>query len=158
MIHETAMACPLCGATQGLAWSGGVAMPGELRGWSWGGFLLSWLWGIFNGTWLALLALVPGFGLIIMVILGIKGREWAWKNRRWDGVEHFRRVQRLWAIWGLVAWLLPFLIAIVLSLAISTYEDYTRRGVTRGERVSIEPAGSQGRAPAALPLPRAEAS
>jgi hypothetical protein len=38
-------------------------------------------------------------------VLGAKGSRWAWRNGRWDSVEHFKRVQRLWAIWGVVIWL-----------------------------------------------------
>jgi len=51
------------------------------------------------------LALIPGFGFIWMLVLGAKGNAWAWRNGRWEGVEHFKRVQRKWAIWGLVIWL-----------------------------------------------------
>ena len=40
-----------------------------------------------------------------MLVLGAKGNAWAWRNGRWDSVEHFKRVQRKWAIWGLVIWL-----------------------------------------------------
>ena len=35
-------------------------------------------------------------------MLGAKGSRWAWRNGRWESVEHFKRVQRLWAIWGAV--------------------------------------------------------
>jgi hypothetical protein len=38
-------------------------------------------------------------------VLGAKGSAWAWRNGRWDSVEHFKRVQRLWAIWGVVVWI-----------------------------------------------------
>jgi hypothetical protein len=38
-------------------------------------------------------------------VLGANGSKWAWRNGRWDSVEHFKRVQRLWAIWGLVIWI-----------------------------------------------------
>src|SRR5262249_24863985 len=31
--------------------------------------------------------------------------RWAWRNGRWDSVEHFKRVQRQWAKWGVVVWL-----------------------------------------------------
>src|SRR6202008_2407231 len=40
-----------------------------------------------------------------MLVLGVKGNAWAWRNGRWDSVEHFKRVQRRWAIWGAVIWL-----------------------------------------------------
>jgi hypothetical protein len=44
-------------------------------------------------------------------VLGAKGSGWAWRNGRWDSLEHFKRVQRLWAIWGAVIWI----VAIVLG-------------------------------------------
>jgi len=44
------------------------------------------------------------FGLVMPFVLGAKGSAWAWRNGRWDSVEHFKRVQRRWAIWGAVIW------------------------------------------------------
>jgi len=76
------------------------SFPDGVKGWSWGGFLLGWLWAIFNKTWIGLLALVPYIGLLVSIYLGVKGRELAWKNKRWDSVAHFDRVQRNWAMWG----------------------------------------------------------
>jgi Cytochrome oxidase complex assembly protein 1 len=80
-------------------------IPPELDRWNWGAFLLNWIWGIGNNTFIALLTLVPGIGFIMMFVLGAKGSRWAWRNGRWDSVEHFRRVQRRWAIWGVVIYL-----------------------------------------------------
>jgi hypothetical protein len=38
-----------------------------------------------------------------MIVFGIKGSEWAWRNRFFEGgVEQFREVQRIWAIWGII--------------------------------------------------------
>ena len=47
---------------------------------------------------------VPLVNVVMIFVLGAKGSEWAWRNERWRDVEHFKRVQRLWAIWGFVAW------------------------------------------------------
>jgi Cytochrome oxidase complex assembly protein 1 len=80
-------------------------VPPEIRGWNWGAFLLNWIWGIGNNTFIALLTFVPFFGLIMPFVLGAKGNRWAWRNGRWDSVEHFKRVQRKWAIWGAVIWI-----------------------------------------------------
>jgi hypothetical protein len=80
-------------------------IPPELDRWNWGAFLLNWIWGIGNNTFIALLTLVPGIGFIMMFVLGAKGSRWAWRNGRWDSVEHFKRVQRQWAIWGVVIYL-----------------------------------------------------
>ncbi len=79
-------------------------VPPEIRRWNWGAFLLNWIWGIVNETYISLLMFVPLVNVVMMFVLGAKGSEWAWRNTRWRDVEHFKRVQRLWAIWGFVAW------------------------------------------------------
>ena len=89
-------------------------IPPELNRWNWGAFLLNWIWGIGNNTFIALLCFIPGVGIIMVFVLGAKGSRWAWKNGRWDSIEHFKRVQRLWAIWAVVI----YLGVIVLSGAI----------------------------------------
>jgi hypothetical protein len=80
-------------------------IPPEADRWNWGAFLLNWIWGLGNNTFVALLALVPFVGFVMMFVLGAKGSAWAWRNARWESVEHFRRVQRYWAIAGVIAWL-----------------------------------------------------
>jgi len=72
------------------------------RGWNWGGFLLTWIWGIGNRTYVSFLSLIPGLGLLVAIFLGIRGNEWAWKNRRFESAEQFIKVQKIWSIWGLV--------------------------------------------------------
>ena len=80
-------------------------IPAEIDRWNWGAFLLNWIWGIGNNTFIALLTFVSFVGLLMPFVLGARGSRWAWRNGRWDSVAHFKRVQRLWAIWGLVIWL-----------------------------------------------------
>ena len=80
-------------------------IPPEIDRWNWGAFLLSWIWGVGNNTFIALLTLVPIVGFVMLFVLGAKGSRWAWRNGRWDSVEHFKRVQRLWAIWGVIVWI-----------------------------------------------------
>lgn len=86
-----------------------VPPPGVI-GWSWGAFFLNWIWAIGNKTWIGLLALVPYVGIFMANFLGIKGREKAWQNKRWESVDHFNRVQRAWSKW---AWII-----LVASLSI----------------------------------------
>ena len=79
----------------------------ELKKWNWGAFGLPFLWAIFNRTWVGLLVLIPVLGFILRIVLGVKGNQWAWRNKKWDSIEHFRAVQKKWAIaagifWGLV--------------------------------------------------------
>ena len=110
-------------------------IPPELDRWSWGAFLLHWIWGIGNGVFIALLVFVPILGIVIMpFVLGARGNAWAWRSRRWTSVEHFRRVQRLWTIWGVVVWLgLVALIAAIVAIAFFSLKgsDAYRLGVDR---------------------------
>ena len=98
--------------------------PDGVKGWSWGAFLLSWLWAIFNKSYIGLLALVPYVGLIVAIYLGVKGRELAWKNKRWENLEHFNRVQRKWSIWAACLLVIPIIIGILAAIAIPAYQDY----------------------------------
>ncbi|MDR3462079.1 MAG: cytochrome c oxidase assembly factor Coa1 family protein [Beijerinckiaceae bacterium] len=86
-------------------------VPPEIDRWNWGAFLLNWIWGVGNNTFIALLTFIPFFGILIMpFVLGAKGSAWAWRNGRWDSIEHFKRVQRLWAIWGAVIWVVVIVV------------------------------------------------
>ena len=92
--------------------------PEGVKGFSWGALLLNWVWAAFNKSYIGLLALFPYIGIIMVFYLGFKGREMAWRNKRWESVEHFNRVQRLWSIWGIVLTLGPVLVMlIVLTMA-----------------------------------------
>lgn len=103
-----------------------VVPPEGVKGWSWGAFFWSWIWAIFNKTWIGLLALVPYLGFIVAAYLGIKGRELAWKNKRWESLEHFNRVQRSWSKWSLVLIVIAVL-GILAAIAIPAYSDYVSR-------------------------------
>ena len=98
-----------------------AVIPDGVKGWSWGAFFLNWIWAAFNSTWIGLLALIPYAGFIMAIILGLKGREWAWKNKRWDSLEHFNRVQKKWSFWGVLITLVPATIGILAAIIIPMY-------------------------------------
>ncbi|WP_341328413.1 zinc ribbon domain-containing protein [Methylotuvimicrobium sp. KM2] len=129
-IPSSAHNCPHCGAQQTLAAAStsvppqaaslpASALPEGIKGWSWGAFWLSWVWAIFNKTWIGLMALIPLVNLVMMVILGLKGREWAWRNKAWPSVEHFNRVQKKWSLAG---WII-MVASLILGIAIGVIED-----------------------------------
>ena len=128
-IHETALACPKCGApnAQNAPATSADVLPPGIKGWSWGAFLLNWIWALGNRVWLGLLCLVPYVGFIMVIVLGFKGREWAWKAKKWESVEHFNRVQRTWTKWALIIIGMCVLIGILAAIAIPSYQDYKMR-------------------------------
>ncbi len=67
-----------------------TVVPSEIDRSSWGAFLLNWIWGVGNNTFIALLTFIPFFGLVKPFVLGAKGSSWAWRNGRWDSIEHFQ--------------------------------------------------------------------
>ena len=95
----------------------GTAVPAEVKKWNWGAFLLTWIWGIGNQVWIALIALIPIVGIVMMFVLGAKGNEWAWEKRRWDSVESFHSTQRKWAIAGLIVYGAVIVIYVLLAIA-----------------------------------------
>jgi hypothetical protein len=87
-------------------------IPNEIQRWNWGAFWLTWIWGLAHNVWVSLVVLIPGAVLIMPFILGAKGTEWGWQNRKFKGgIAEFRKVQRRWALWG---WIIaPILITIL---------------------------------------------
>ncbi|SBT09767.1 conserved hypothetical protein [Candidatus Accumulibacter aalborgensis] len=104
-----------------------IVLPDGVKGWSWGAFFWNWIWSIFNKTWIGLLALVPYVGFIFAFYLGFKGRELAWRNKRWESLEHFNRVQRSWSKWGLIIFVGVALLGIVAAIAIPAFQGYVIR-------------------------------
>jgi hypothetical protein len=69
------------------------AIPAEIDRWNWGAFLLNWIWGVGNNTFIALLTLIPFFGILIMpFVLGAKGSAWAYRHAiRFNLLQRFIR-------------------------------------------------------------------
>jgi len=89
----------------------------KLKGWNWGAFLLTWIWGVGNKVWVALLAIIPGVNIIMAVVLGMKGNDWAWQKNRYLSPEEFRNNQKMWAKWGVVA----VVLGVTGSIAVIAY-------------------------------------
>jgi len=119
-------------------------LPDGIKGWSWGALLLNWIWAIGNRTWIGLLALIPYVGFGIAIWLGFKGREMAWRNGKWESVEHFNRVQKRWSQWGVGVMIASLVIGVLAAIAIPAYHSYANRAVENNASEEIAAAISGG--------------
>jgi len=124
-VSEGVKFCPDCGqrlktvltTAENTSGQGESAIvPEEVKGWNWGAFALTWIWGIFNQVWLAFLMFIPVplFGLAWAIVLGIKGNEWAWRNKKWDSIEQFKSTQGNWGTAGLIVFLVSIVVIVVV--------------------------------------------
>lgn len=115
--------------------SANTETPNNLKRWNWGAFLMTWIWGIANKSYLTLLALIPGFGFIWAFVCGLKGNEWAWKNKKWTNVEEFSRIQQKWSIFGSII-ISTILIFSIITLAL-LMTDKTTETTNASNKVQI---------------------
>lgn len=120
---------------------GPIPPSAETQKWSWGAFGVGWIWLIAHnmlgwgllylfGGFVA--ALVTGFccmGIPVLniaaaIALGVMGNRLAWQNRRYDNVEHFKQVERVWGAWGIALTVLQACLfvagIVILIIAVAT--------------------------------------
>ena len=80
---------------------------------NWGAFFGTWMWGLFNKSyiplWYILIFFTP-WGFYFQLICGLKGNEWAYKNKKWTDVKKFNKSQENQALF----WLIFYFIVIPL--------------------------------------------
>ena len=84
-------------------------IPNEIKGWNWGAAGLTWIWGLYHRVWISVLVFIPFVNIVMWIILGIKGSEWAWRKEKWLSVEEFKYAQRKWKPWGIAFFILSIL-------------------------------------------------
>lgn len=71
------------------------------KNFNWAAFFGTWIWGLFNKSyktlWMLILGLTPA-GLYYALICGLKGNEWAHKNKKWESDEKFKQSQDIQTI------------------------------------------------------------
>lgn len=103
-----------------------AVLPEELKGYNWGALLLSWIWGIGNKTYITLLsflvAFIPFIGCLaalgMNIWFGFKGNEWAWQNKHFESVEHFKSNQKKWTIAGIIVTIVSIIVWIFIAMII----------------------------------------
>lgn len=100
---------------------------------NWGAFFLNWIWGIVNRTYIAPIVFISVIFVLILAVLFIKilgpisvllgpvsfifliifsfwlgknGNKFAWQNKKWKNIDEFHKIQKMWAIAGLLFFIL----------------------------------------------------
>lgn len=101
---------------------------------NWGAFAFGLFWGVPNGTLMPLVILplnlllwlisfkAPIIAAILFLVInlgwpifcGIKGNFWAWQNCDWKSVKEFHRIQKRWAVFGVVMMIISIIYIIVV--------------------------------------------
>jgi hypothetical protein len=99
----------------------GYPIPPQASGCTFAGCVPFGLFGFFNGSVLwGILGLVlgwSGLGLIYIIYIGIQGRELAWRNRRFAGIQEFVDTMRAWHTGGIVALCVGLLAMVIYMVA-----------------------------------------
>lgn len=106
----------------------------ELKKFNWAAFGISFIWAIFNGAWqyywplfvICAVSAVLGFffpflkiivlliNLIISIYIGVNGNCWAYKSSKWDNLDDFIFVQKVWAIAYLAIIIIFFVMGVLM--------------------------------------------
>ena len=95
-----------------------------VRSFNWGAFFLTWIWAIGNRTFnkvtilLLIVCAVPYVGpfsaMGLMLYSGFTGNSRALNSKKWRDLTHFTRVQRRWALCGVIQF--AFALLLIASL------------------------------------------
>lgn len=98
--------------------------PTDLNKFSWGGFIFGWLWGLFNGVYWSLLTWIPFVNIVVLFVLGFKGRRSAWESRKFSSVADFERTQHGWDVAGIIVFVLNIILVFFVFLIALLSEDF----------------------------------
>ncbi len=91
-------------------------VPPELESFSWSAFLWGGIWALAHRVWIGVLAFVPGLGLIMHVVLGLRGQRWAYRAGTIPDVASFKKAQRTWVI----VWLIVSVVAVPVVVGVGS--------------------------------------
>lgn len=115
-------------------------IPQGVQKWNWGAAILTWIWALGNGSYgwalAGFLLNITGIGWIVAFFLfGFNGSEWAWKNKKWENIGHFQRVQKTWSRWG-VGLALAFIL--IGALEVLYEEDSSNNPATQSNTAAVQ--------------------
>lgn len=90
---------------------------------NWGAFFGTWIWGLFNKSyiplWMLILVFTP-WGFYFQLLCGLKGNEWAYKNKKCTDVDKFNQSQKtqatVWTVLSIIV--VPIIYFVVIFMLI----------------------------------------
>lgn len=104
----------------------GTPMDGlEIGRFNWGACTLTWIWALGNRSFdrwtflLLILCFAPVIGpfsaVALMVYSGLTGNARAWRNKRWESTDQFQKVQKRWAVVGVIQFVAALFAMVLLA-------------------------------------------
>ncbi len=94
-------------------------IPDEIRDWNWGAAAFTGYWLAYYSSWKSLLIIplmiIPYVNIIVAIIFGMSGNQWAWQSKKWANVEEFNNAQRKSSFWAILTFILLFIYSGILS-------------------------------------------
>ncbi len=133
--QDNGVFCSKCGTNMNIAPSQtkehSGAVPEDIKGWNMGAFMQPVVWGIANEVYESLwflTVIIPFIGWLaafaIMIWMGINGNELAYKKKKWDTTDDFKKCQNTWNRAGWLTFILSllsgfvyFIVFVVMGLA-----------------------------------------
>lgn len=103
----------------------------EIIRFNWGAFIGTWIWGLFNKTPITILMIPLMFtpaSFSFSLICGLKGNEWAYKNRKYKSLEEFHESQkRQTIIWSILSPVITLFVMVALFLSAGLFiQNYAK--------------------------------
>lgn len=111
---------------------------------NWGAFLGTWIWGLFNKSyktlWMIPLIITPA-AIPFALICGLKGNEWAYKNKQIENIDKFHESQKLQAvIWTILYPVLYIIITIAIAMGTVSFVKHVEKQHPGLVKIKVEKA------------------
>ncbi len=112
----------------------------ELQKFNWGAFFLNFIWATFNGAWkefwpvflimivVCFLSYIPILGflfailnIILAIYVGKHANSWAWYGKKWESLDKFVSVQKVWGISSPFVFLILWFCVPIIIMVASAY-------------------------------------
>lgn len=127
-VPPPSLECSLPTAENTSGTRGPIPIEVSKMGWCWGAFGMHFFWAAANKVWWVLPAIIVGvigvaasvfinvLGFLLLIVLGLKGHEMAWRARRFESLKQFQDTMKVWRTWGIAMVIFNVLFVVVSAM------------------------------------------